>query len=470
MAATKTGADTVSKELMGLVKLVSFFKMLRHKDNLDEASFYFINDLYNIVPYKQALVWTYDNHTVKLQAASGQADISEKSPFAQFLKHSIQDLVRIHENQNSALNASDEGENKNKIVDIQPVNAESFKSISDDMLKEWLAPNTFCVYLRNHHGELLGGIWIERGKALTTMAKALLEDAGDAFSCRLDHFKRNRGFGLSRLWASTRTKIIVMICLLIFCLWPVHFSATSKAEIVPEKAEVISVPFGALVSKVHVAPNDQVIKDQLLFTLDRTQLENEYALAKQKLETVKSSLSKTQRESFADPTKRPQINILKEEIKLKQLELDYAEKRLALADIRAQKSGIILFSDANDILGKPVKAGEKVMTLASSDNVELLVRIPSDGMIDIDYDVPIKFFLNIDPLKSHQATIYNLSYQPTKDADGILSYKARAQISDEEAIERIGLTGTAKVYGAPTLMIVNLLRRPFIALRNLTSF
>ncbi len=470
MPAAKTGADTLSKELMGLVKLVSFFKMLRHKDNLDEATFYFINDLYNIVPYKQALVWTYEHDKVRLQAASGQADISEKSPFAQFLKHAIKDLVHIKfEKENAALRDGNEAKAVS-IVEIEAVTGDSFNKISEDMKKDWLTSNTFCIYLRNNEGTLLGGLWIERGKPLNTMATALLEDLGDAFASRLDHFKRNRGFGLSRLWANTRVKIIVTCLLLVFCFWPVHFSATSKAEIVPKKAEVIAVPFSALISEVHIMPNDKVSEGQLLFTLDRTQLENEYALAKQKLETTKSSLSKTQRESFADPTKRPQINILKEEIKLKQLELDYAEKRLNLGEIRAQKDGIVLFSDANDILGKPVTAGEKVMTLASSDDIELLVRIPSDGMIDIDYDVPLKFFLNIDPLMSHEAVIYTLSYQPTKDSDGILSYKARAKILNEGAIERIGLTGTAKVYGAPTVMIVNLLRRPFIALRNLTSF
>ena len=75
--------------------------------------------------------------------------------------------------------------------------------------------------------------------------------------------------------------------------------------------------------------------------------------------------------------------------------------------------------------------------------------------------------MNVDPLHSHDAELRTISYQSSKDEDGLLSYKARAIIENPQDVERVGLTGTAKVYGDKTLFIINVLRRPMIAVRNL---
>lgn len=457
----------ISKQIQSLIKLISFFKQIRHKDTTEKLGFFFVNDLYNLVPYRQCVLWDYKSGDIHIEAASGLVNIEKNSPLAQF----IRDVVKKKLSTTNLIN--DEDARRGFIAEhgyahISPLTKEDYEKFSDSDMQEFISPNISLVTLLDQKG-VIGGLWIARDKELGDIEHAILEDASDALAEKLLFF------GQQRLrWGKNvkphKKQMALALAFWVFCLWPVRFSITTPAEIVAKDLTVVTVPFNGLIEDVYVSPNMYVEKDDLLFSLEKTRLKNQYALSMQALETAKEKLSKTQREIFTDAKKIPELNILKEEVKLKKLELDYAKDRLDFSDVRAATDGVVLFSDKNDLLGKPARAGEPIMRLANPEDIELLVRIPADSMIEINRDVPIRFFLNTSPLHSHKAHLYNISYQPSPDNGGLLTYKARAKIDDVQAIEKIGLTGTAKLYGAHTIMILNLLRRPFIALRNLTGF
>lgn len=317
---------------------------------------------------------------------------------------------------------------------------------------------------------VVGGVLLARDKPLGDMERAVLEDACDALAEKMIFFRGRRGLFKSSGGGFFRLKYLLLIAAIVFCLWPVRFSVTTYAEVVAQDSKVVTIPFDSLIQDVHVNPNEPIAEGDVLFSLDNTRLKNEYVLSQQFLDTARARLAKTEREVFSDPAKIPELNILKEELKLKAVKLNYAKERLDLSDVKADMDGIALFSDKNDLIGRPVRAGDVIMTIARPEDVELLVRIPVESMINLDWDADVRFFLNSAPLKSLGASLYNVSYKPSADPDGLMSYKARAKITDLDQIERIGLTGTAKLYGGRTVMIVNLLRRPFIAVRNLLRF
>jgi len=139
---------------------------------------------------------------------------------------------------------------------------------------------------------------------------------------------------------------------------------------------------------------------------------------------------------------------------------------LELAVIIADRDGIAIFADTNALTGKPVQTGEQVMQLANLNDSELMIRMPVSSMIKIDQDVPTKFFLNVNPFDSQQATYENIGYQATMDGGGLMTYKIRGRFIDQDQNLRIGWTGTGKVYGERTILAVNLLRRPITTLRR----
>ena len=457
----------VKKQLQSLIKLISFFKQIRHQDELQNLGFFFVNDLFNLIPFRQCILWTYKGGKVSLTAASGQMEIEKNSLLAQFVTSSVKAKISANPLAEDK-SAREEYIKEHGYAEIADFTQEDRASLSEADLQEFVSPHIVNVTFWDEQG-VIGGLWLSREEELGHIERAILEDAGDALAEKILFFSRKRS-KFDRRKSPSKLRVALLIAFLIFCCWPVRFSITTSAEVIAKDATVVTVPFDGLIEEINVDPNAQVKKGDLLFSLEKTRLKNQYALSRQSLVTAKEKLAKTQREVFSDPEKIPDLNILKEEVKLKNLELDYAKDRLDISDIISTHEGVILFSDKNDLLGKPAKIGEPVMTLANPQNIELLVRIPSDGMIDIHREIPLRFFLNTAPLKSHKALLHNISYQPSPDPSGLMTYKARAKIEDIDEIEKIGLTGTAKLYGGRTIMILNLLRRPFIALRSLSGF
>lgn len=456
-----------SKEILSLIKLISFFKQLRHKDTLERAGFYFVNDLYNISPYEQCVFWTCEEKKITLVSASGQMDINEQGTYAQLLIKVLKQSIdtKALKSQSAIHEFVEENGYAQVHLDIDSgvsrlLSEEGYQSKKD---------HTACIFLYDE-SKLIGGLLITRDKPLGDIEKALLEDVSDALATKLIYFNKQNKKPLTFIKTSSKFRRYILIGLICLCLFPVRFSITAYSEVVPKISEVVTIPYNALITEVYVSPNQKVKEGEPLFSLDKIQLKNQYEQALQELQTAKQKLSKTERQVFADATKSAELNILREIVKSKTLESKYAKERLDLADVKSPREGIVLFSDRNDLIGKPINVGDGVMVVAADDGVELLTKIPASNMININPEVPIKFFLNTSPLKSHKAIIKTVSYQPLQDGNGELNYRARADILNPGDIERVGLTGTAKVYGSRTIFIFNLLRRPFIALRNILNF
>ena len=63
-----------------------------------------------------------------------------------------------------------------------------------------------------------------------------------------------------------------------------------------------------------------------------------------------------------------------------------------------------------------------------------------------------------------------MAYRAEADAAGVSSYPVLARVNDPTAPpERLGLRGTARVYGEPVSLFYYLLRRPITALRQWTG-
>lgn len=248
---------------------------------------------------------------------------------------------------------------------------------------------------------------------------------------------------------------------------PVRMSSSAPAEVVASKPASIAIPFDGVIDTVEVSPGQDVKKGDVLVKMDSTLLENQVTKTLGELKAAQISLLKTEREFMRDRSKLAEISLLKAQLSQKTAEVNFARKMLSLANIVAEKDGIVIFSDANSLRGKPVQTGEQIMQLAKLDENELLIRMPINAMIEIDEDIPARFFLNVMPFNSRYVDYSSIGYQATMDGSGQMSYKIRGNFIDLDNNDvRIGWTGTAKVYGDRTILIVNILRRPITTLRR----
>ena len=73
-------------------------------------------------------------------------------------------------------------------------------------------------------------------------------------------------------------------------------------------------------------------------------------------------------------------------------------------------------------------------------------------------------------MKSLEGKLLRASYQPSLSPEGILSYKLTASYDGNAmSLPRIGLRGTAKVYGSKVTLFYYLFRKPITFVRQLVG-
>lgn len=472
MTATQQGAPPdIDPRMQRLLTLLTIHKNARHKNDMAELSFLMVNQTFNLVPYRHGVFWRRDGDSVKIEAASGLVELDPGGPYVQWLSRVIPSQIGEAEgDQWLQIGGSPqvaEGDAK-----CLRVTAADCKEKEKADWSEWASSHALLVTMKGSDGKIDCGLWLDRDEAFHDTDVAFLEDLGDGYAHAIRKLMgRAKGASITKsLLRPTKSGMTLFLFALVAAMFiPVRMSATAPAEVIARNPYVVTVPFDGVIEQAMVQPNQQVRKGDVLVVMDKTALKNKSELTQRELEAAQIELDKTEREALNDPKKRMDINLLRAQIIAKETEKRFADDLLARAEIKAETDGIVIFPDVNAMKGKPARTGEQVMLLAKPDESELLIRVPVDAMIDVKPDVEAKFFLNIAPLNSRAAKIETISYQPSPDGDGLLSYKVRAQFTDGARPPRIGSTGTAKVFGETSFVLFNFLRRPVITLRHKTG-
>jgi hypothetical protein len=138
--------------------------------------------------------------------------------------------------------------------------------------------------------------------------------------------------------------------------------------------------------------------------------------------------------------------------------------------VTAPRSGIALFADPNDWIGRPVTIGERLLEIADPNKSELEIWLPVADAITLNSGAEVDFFLNVAPDAPLHAKLRQTSYEAVLSPSGVLGYRLKAELTDPASPPRIGLRGTAKIYGDQVSLFYYLIRRPLAAARQLLGF
>ena len=101
--------------------------------------------------------------------------------------------------------------------------------------------------------------------------------------------------------------------------------------------------------------------------------------------------------------------------------------------------------------------------------VFMIILIVSVLVIILGFGV--KIFLDYDPLNSISAKVNRISYKPELTVENILAYKVFASIDENlNGIPRIGLRGSAKIYGEEVSIFYYIFRVPLNITRQFIGF
>jgi multidrug efflux pump subunit AcrA (membrane-fusion protein) len=247
---------------------------------------------------------------------------------------------------------------------------------------------------------------------------------------------------------------------------PISLSALAPAEVVPFQPTIVRAPLDGVVDHFAVAPNAPVKEGQTLLELDPRAIQNKLDVAGKALAVAEAEYRQAAQEALFDEKSRAKLTVLKARADQRRTDVSYAQSLLDRIHVTASRDGLALFDDPNDWIGRPVTIGERLLEIADPTRGELEIWLPIADAITLKPGAEVEFFLNIAPGSPLHAMLRQASYEASLSPANLLGYRLKATLDDPSRMPRIGLRGTAKIYGEKVTLFYYLARRPLAAARQ----
>ncbi len=421
----------------------------RAAENITELAFSMANDSHPALHFRQALVIGERGDVI---AVSGLAKITDDSPYLIWLKRAWPWVID-HLPENGWF-APSETELATASVDIA------------DGWREWWPAGVYVIAVRRRSGSLLGWVAFLLDQLPQTEIGEILKRVAHTWAYCWEMLVGKPKRGLKTRWQaiSVRRRRLMLLALGLFFLLPVRQTVLAPAEIVPVDAMAITAALDGVIKTVHVRPNESVKAGDRLFSLDDTTLRNRLEITRKSVAVAEAELLSATQMAFDDSRNRAELATLTGRVQERQAELNAVQAQLSRIDAIAPYDGVAVFADPDDWQGKPVATGERIMLLANPDKPGMLIHLSVADAITLDQGATVKLFLTVRPLSPIAGEITETSYQAALSPDGIASYRLRASVTTDGA--RIGLRGTAKLYGERVVLGYYLMRRPLAKMRE----
>jgi len=454
---TKTDKRAISDNAQALFmdRLLSLENEVRLITEERELAVHMCNSTRELLRFKQSFFGIVDTgkNRFRLHNASSIPAVDRDAPFTRWFERLINRMI------------DETGGTKQLSFTLPQFCTEHDEEKTTYLYKEFL----WTPQLNNQ--KLVGGFvvtrdapWVDSEKALAARLSHLYLHAAAATKGRSKLHSKKR---VSR----TATLGLSLVLLGILAFLPVPITALAPVEVTPKSPFILTAPFNGVVREILPTQGQQLSSGEVAVIFDDVHLLNEKLVAEQRMAVALANYQKTTQGAIADFNIKRDIEVAKAEYELAQLESQYATQLFEKSQMSVPVSGLAIFSDKQDWEGKPVSAGEAIMSVADPDNISFTIDLPVKDSLVIETGAKVRIFLDSDPLNPLDATLTGANFSPAADKRDVLSYKLEAQLTDTEApLPRIGVQGTALVFGERATLGYTILRRPLSALRQLTGW
>lgn len=417
-------------------------------ETVAETRFVIANETRSLSPFVQAVLLTGgQDERLRASALSNLSDVDRSTPFVAWTERLAEHLVAT--------------------VPGREVLALTAEQLTPALRREWVdfaSAHLLWVPLFTRENERQGVLLLSRDQAWTPQELALLKHLGLVYAFALQKFRSRKRW----YWQQGRSRIMAFMSAVVLfgaAFLPVRLSVLAPADITPRDAFVVTAPIDGVVTLLRVVPNQVVAPGSVLAELESTDLKGLQDIAARALDVAQAELRRTQQASFVEPARKADLAQLQAQVDMKKREFQLAQSRRQKASLQSDRTGVAVVDDPQAWKGKPVRVGERIMSIADPDKVEVTVMVPVRDAIVLEPGNEVRVFLDTDPLRSLPATVQYVVYEPTMAGEWP-AYKVRASLLPDVLPPRIGLRGTARIYGDQTTLFYYLLRRPITAARQ----
>lgn len=422
-------------------------------ETLNALTFSMANDLYPLLKYRQALVMAQRSDTLELLCVSGLAKPTEDSPYLIWLARASRWLSEQLPDNNA-----------------QWLTRDSLKPPEDiaQGWAEWWPNGIFCVPLMGSNGQRLGLVFFLLDEPPPEPLLPLLESLWKTWAyCWAALTVQHRLLG----WRTSKRQLLICgLVLGALLLIPVRQTVLAPAEIVSSQAQVVSSPIDGVIAQMLVRPNQSVEAGALLFTLDETTLRNRAEVLTKEVAVADAELLAASQRAFDNIQSKSELTLLNGRAQQRRAELDAVRAQLQRTQVSSPTAGVAVFSDPNDWLGKPVVTGERILQVANPKTPAMRIQLPVADAIALEPGAPVTLYLTAYPLSPLQGKVLETSYKAKPTDEGVVAYRLLASVDGESKHARLGLHGTAKLYGERVMLGYYLLRRPLSSVRAWTGW
>ena len=443
-----TGAQALSKEQAFIQLNARAMSAAKPAD----LQFIIVNETIALAHYRQAAFFESSN-TQKpiLSTASGMVSVAESSPYSVWLNRFAKSFPSA--------------------AGCHRLNLDDAKLDVQEGWQEWL-PEHLLVIPLTHNNKLHGHAMYAREAAWSDNEINQLAFLHNTYSYCMAALQKTNFSVVRAIGGLLNFKTLLISSLIFLALMfiPVRLSTLAPAEVIALNAFSVAAPQDGVIHAFSVQPNSSVKKGDVLFTLDDTSITNRFEVANKALATAKSDALVAEQRAFDDIRGKAELAGAAGRVREKEAELASIQALMARQEIRAERDGIAIFSDANDWIGRPVQTGERVLQIANPQDAGLLMWLPVKDALNIESGAPMKMFLHTDPLHPINAKLKQTSYQASMSPENIASYRLKGAFDEANIAPRIGLRGTARISGEWSILGYYLFRRPISAAREWLGF
>ncbi len=452
-AGTASERGALDPELAALRVLLGVERDARRADGVAALHYLAANETRKLVRGRQFFVLAAEDGAWRVAAVSSVTTLDREAPFVQWIEALLAAKFATLPSAAGVLDLSDEA------------------ATAGDHAEHYPFPHLLVLPMadRAAHGAPLGLLvaarespWDEEGLRVGERLAECYAHAWSAF--------RPRPSPLRRLRRPGAMAGLALLALVGLGLTPAHLTALAPFEIVPDRPFVVAASSDGAIEGVAVEPNTVVQAGQVLYTCVSTVLRDNWAVAERAVAVAEAKWKQYRQGAFADPQAKRELAAAEAEYQLKLAERDYAKDLLDKSVTRAPRAGIVLFNDANDLVGRPVAIGQRIMEIADRAHVLARINVPVDDSIVLAEDARVKLFLDSDPLHAVEARVTHASHGARAIEGNALAYRVDAGLAPEAAVPRLGVRGTAEIYGPRSSLLLVLFRRPLGYLRQHYGF